>query len=1837
MRQDPQRDFRKRTQSQDNRPPFRNDFRREEGQRFPPDGTPKPYKRFPPSLIDSDRFRAGRNEQFDDDSGHQRYRSDIVSPEQKDPRFNRERFQNSPNMSRPFERDPRYMEQDWQRNRDVRNDRWMNRDRIRFERDREPYIRREESFHHQYQRPYLKSNSRYQRDQPNTPRDYRAPGMPQRDFFQNRPRSPQRWPPEQPPFDRREMPPYQRLYPPAHAHSNGPSLMASMGIQKRRRSIPGLTPGRFSMNEDDTKMEVDDKEATNVTPNSQKVSLLAAKKETPQEFSGSDNNSSSESDDMYDQEYIEEQIDRIDNEIAKQERMLTNVRTKIAAALEKSGVNSSESVVEEVPDIAKKLPEYFMEEFRPKYIQHNSKEPESNAKLIAEIYSANRKLNKTFRVKSRERDITLYNLAEPENQTFPSYDPAIFEKAAKVDVKLRSAVVRFLRNQKLDYIAEQEELQEQFSSYKDIWLKKVKKLESKREKASSTPTAPSATLANNEDSLQSASGTRSTRRTGFRSDVVRSEEEWQNALSFLGIVPDESKLSIAERCAKDVPMITDPEIRRQMSFHNTNNLVQDPERDLAAFNSLMDYKWSENDRSVFKANLIKYGKDFYKIAGCLEQKSTQDCVQYYYREKINLRFKNLLRRSSMPGRGRRRKEKTEVEEAPCLFRTYRLHEDEEVVRLPRKYPNEDEDVEESEEELYHKPQATEAELNQIPNSPNIAEDAEKVNAQLALWSEDEKTRALRGFDLFGKDFAAVSSMLGSKTAAQCKFFFNNNRKQQGDEEVPKKKGPGRKPGAKPRKRSESGPIDEKKAEQKEEEVVVDEENENEVSNQPIEKKRKIKEPGEKKAKRVKKTVGEEGEVLEEGAVQTENSTETARRTVSYWSVSERSEFLKALAQYGRNWDTIAKVLQSKSAIQVRNYFHNSRKKLKLDEVLNEAGHGQDEKPSVDNTAGEKDEEEVVEFGIVKQPTTPMAHSRKLVESLVAKLPQISEIVKQTEHHPPSSVTASVKNLISSPNSALLDPYRRMSLPALAQPPLQQNYPPGQQPNPNWSSYVKSRSPSFDIGRDDGQVKHEFIMENPNEYPTKAEGAAPELNKGEIFKINDVQQHKFIMENPKEGRRGSVFKSKDLLDSPNIRTPQNVSPNSTPLHQREFIMENPVAAPQGKRKSVVSKSPEESKKYQAEFHLEKPDEQKHKPIILKFKMGLPQQDQPTKVKSVEKVDDKPRISLQSYMKKQNSDLLESSNDREKTPPVIQTPALKQYGGLSEKISRSNSIHISSPVLKRVDPVINESSSTRIRGSVFANLDDLVLPKLKDFKDDSTSDHLRPISSIYSGRSSSMYLPNLSNDIQNERLGSLNSLLSHPDSPDLGMRKSNSFDHAILSRADIDPVQALMELSHGPKLDSKSENTTPTLGARKSHNSEHVGSRISSLIDLIDPLPEKSEIPPPLNNTEKPPERDEPKYEDESSVQSLVSEIDNNLENALVTIDTSNEEMEVDDPQPPTNPSSPAKPIIQESATTVDTKRNSPMKGSLDSLVNDSPVNDSLVNDSPVNDSLVSINPPKKVPSPSRGSSPIKVSSPKSTLKSTLSLSKTILNIPNLEIDSTSIPVEESNLRNSSKSPTTSLILPKSEISNSPPKVDVSMKSSPVRNSGDGSVVESELTSLQIKNLPSNNETLPTTEKSISPSSPTKLQPALPPVEKDHRDSYSVNESVGKVGSPVKETLRQSSPVRLVRSSPGKPTTVPGSPTKQEARPSSPVKQDTKVTDENNSNGSDSELISTIKTQPSIQPGVTLTEAVNIATEYTSVPNTNPSTNAGNQDRAPIIATGVNDQNIPPEGTNPDNLK
>lgn len=66
-----------------------------------------------------------------------------------------------------------------------------------------------------------------------------------------------------------------------------------------------------------------------------------------------------------------------------------------------------------------------------------------------------------------------------------------------------------------------------------------------------------------------------------------------------------------------------------------------------------------------------------------------------------------------------------------------------------------------------------------------------------------------------------------------------------------------------------------------------------------------------------------------------NADDNSRRGSSQWTYEEKMMFIKHFKHFGRNWIEIAGVITTKSPSQVRNFFQNYKKKLKLDSISHE--------------------------------------------------------------------------------------------------------------------------------------------------------------------------------------------------------------------------------------------------------------------------------------------------------------------------------------------------------------------------------------------------------------------------------------------------------------------------------------------------------------------------------------------------------------------------------------------------------------------------------------------------------------------------------------------------------------------------------------------------------------------------------------------------------------------------------------------------------------------------------------------------------------------------------------
>ena len=604
------------------------------------------------------------------------------------------------------------------------------------------------------------------------------------------------------------------------------------------------------------------------------MTLLPTKKSPPPPSSSS---SSEEDDDLFDQEEIEEQIDRIDNEIAKQERLLLQQKSKLS-----NDLNPSKKVVIKIPRICN--PALNLEIKEPgteqREMKHDGRPPKNTKELIDKIYSENRVLVSKLNVQHLENKTNFYNLVNGGSIQKPNYDAHLFEKLEIVNPNLRPAIVAFVKGRVMGTNYEQKKLGTRFRILEQEWRVKVEKMESKEEKEI-VPEIPEIPKEENLiiETVVQPEG-RSTRRGGIRSDVVRSEAEWQNALSLLGI--SNSNLDTvniakpnpykASGLAKEIPLLSKYEIESLQKFHNNNDLVLDAAADLESFNQKQTLLWTEHDRNLFRQKLALHGKDFRKISEYLEGKSTQDCVSYYYREKINGRFKSMIKRAS--GRGRKRIDNEEIGQG-CGFSTFYLQSDEEFVQEGAA-----DDSSSIDSDRHNGQESEEHEVDLLDSATTI---------DLPDWTFEEKQRALRGFELFGRDFESVAAIVTTKTATQCKLFFNHQRRQAREPLISTEK---------------------------------------------------------KKKKRARKRTTEETNITNPEAIKKSSSitpkeatddNSTNKRTISYWTVNERREFLVELEKHGRDWEKISAAIPTKSGIQVRNFFHNSRKKMNLDAILEQRG------------------------------------------------------------------------------------------------------------------------------------------------------------------------------------------------------------------------------------------------------------------------------------------------------------------------------------------------------------------------------------------------------------------------------------------------------------------------------------------------------------------------------------------------------------------------------------------------------------------------------------------------------------------------------------------------------------------------------------------------------------------------------------------------------------------------------------------------------------------------------------------------------------------------------------
>ncbi|KAI9319191.1 hypothetical protein BX666DRAFT_2025513 [Dichotomocladium elegans] len=246
-------------------------------------------------------------------------------------------------------------------------------------------------------------------------------------------------------------------------------------------------------------------------------------------------------------------------------------------------------------------------------------------------------------------------------------------------------------------------------------------------------------------------------------------------------------------------------------------------------------------------------------------------------------------------------------------------------------------------------------------------------APTAKWTEKDKQAAVEAFKQHGRNFVHVASLVGTKTEDQCRNFYHNFKRKYGpnafDEEsdislVATSEGETLAPLASGVLKADeqdvaatlmgmseieaakpvSGHIrtmstqfeDQKISESSSDSGVRQQHRRARTSSGKVIDKSMLEEWMDAEFSGRNSTIANGATGRRSGRIaSTSLSCDTPRRPAysSYWSVSERKDFLQLLEKYGRDWDKLSSALVTKTAIQVRNFYMNNNDKMQLDKIV----------------------------------------------------------------------------------------------------------------------------------------------------------------------------------------------------------------------------------------------------------------------------------------------------------------------------------------------------------------------------------------------------------------------------------------------------------------------------------------------------------------------------------------------------------------------------------------------------------------------------------------------------------------------------------------------------------------------------------------------------------------------------------------------------------------------------------------------------------------------------------------------------------------------------------------
>uniref|UniRef100_A0A8C1JUM6 Nuclear receptor corepressor 1 n=1 Tax=Cyprinus carpio TaxID=7962 RepID=A0A8C1JUM6_CYPCA len=479
-------------------------------------------------------------------------------------------------------------------------------------------------------------------------------------------------------------------------------------------------------------------------------------------------------------EELIQSMDRVDREIAKVEQQIFKLKKKQQQLEEEA----AKPVEPEKP-------------VTPPPVEHKHRS------IVQIIYDENRKkaeeAHKILEGLGPKVELPLYNQ--------PS-DTKVYHDNIKTNQMMRKKLILFFKRRNHARKQREQKICQRYDELMTEWEKKVERMENNpRRKAKESRTReyyerqfPEIRKQREQQERFQRVGQRG---TGLSATIARSEHEISEIID--GLSEQENNEKQMRQLSVIPPMMYDSEQRR-VKFINMNGLMDDPMK-VYKSRQFMNV-WTEHEKEIFKEKFMQHPKNFGLIASFLERKCVSDCVLYYYLTKKSQNYKTLVRRNfgnrrrrnqqiTRPSQEDKADDKNEEDKSEKSEKKEDEEKKEEEEKDEKEDSNKDKEKCEGEEEEgkeqstprgrktansqgRRKGRITTRSMANNEAASVVAEEPpppppETGNTQIPM--SNRYLLCLARLVEHGRNWSAISKMVGSKSEAQCKnFYFNNKRR-----------------------------------------------------------------------------------------------------------------------------------------------------------------------------------------------------------------------------------------------------------------------------------------------------------------------------------------------------------------------------------------------------------------------------------------------------------------------------------------------------------------------------------------------------------------------------------------------------------------------------------------------------------------------------------------------------------------------------------------------------------------------------------------------------------------------------------------------------------------------------------------------------------------------------------------------------------------------------------------------------------------------------------------------------------------------------------------------------